>query len=173
MQAVLTGLNRLPAPWVAQALVLGAVFSVVTFLELNPGAAAFTAPLDEITATLSASIIESAGMPVSLDHVYLSHPSGFRFKITYACTGIVPVAILAASLLCFPLPARRRLAGLVTGAAILLSVNLLRIGGLYYIRANYPESFDVAHDWCGQTLLVAVTAVVILYWIREPAFSRG
>lgn len=173
MHAAPIALHRLPGPWVAQALVLAAVFSMVAFFELNPGAAAFMAPLDELTAGLSASLISSAGLPVSLDEIYLSHPSGFRLKITYGCTGIVSVTILAASLMCFPLSARRRLLGILTGASVIVGLNLLRIGGLYYIRANHPESFDIAHDWYGQTLLVVVTALVILYWIRGPAPSRG
>lgn len=155
-----------------QALVLAVVFGVVTFIEIRPEAAAFLRPLGEITASITAMVINYAGMPVSLDTISLAHPSGFRFRIVYGCTGIVPVTIVVATLLFLPLSVRKRLAGIALGAGLILSVNLLRIVGLYYVRANYPDSFDFAHEWAGQGLMIVVTAGFLLYWIHASPHAN-
>jgi len=148
-----------------QVLVLAGVFGVVTLFEVKPEAAAFLKPFGKITASITAMVINYVGMPVSLDTISLAHPSGFRFRIVYGCTGIVPVTIVVATLLSLPLSVRQRLAGIGLGAGLILCVNLLRIVGLYYVRANYPDSFDFVHDWMGQALMIVMTAGFLLYWI--------
>lgn len=154
-----------------QAFVLAVVFGLVTLFESRPEAAAFLRPVGEITASLTALSISHFGMPVSLDTISLVHPSGFRFRIVYGCTGIVPMAIVVSSLLFLPVSFRQRLAGIVVGAGLILGINLLRIVGLYYVRANYPDSFDFAHDWVGQGLLILTTVGLLLYWIHVSARS--
>ena len=164
--------GRMPAAWVKQALVLACVFGVVACLELRPEGKAFFRPLDEMTASMTAMTIRQLGMPVSVDSTLLTHPSGFRFRISYGCTGLVPFAIIVATLSLLPLSGGQRLTGILLGAVLTIGLNLLRLAGLYFIGVHYPYDFVAAHEWWSQVLVVVTTAAFLLYWIHvDPPHS--
>lgn len=161
--------KRLPAAWVKQALVLACVFGVVACLEFKPEGKAFFKPWDEMTASMTAMTIVQFGMPVSVESALLTHPSGFRFRISYGCTGIVPLAIVVASVLLLPLSGRQRLIGILLGIGLTIGLNLLRLAALYFIGVRYPYDFAAAHEWWSQALVILSTAAFVLYWIHADS----
>ena len=158
--------GRLPAAWVKQALVLACVFGVVACLEIKPEGKAFFTPLDETTAVMTAATIRTLGMPVKVDSTLLTHPTGFRFRISYGCTGLVPFTIIVATLSLLPLSGRQRLTGIALGGVLTIGLNLLRLAGLYFVGVHHPYNFMSAHEWWSQVLVIVTTAGFLLYWIQ-------
>ena len=161
--------SRLPAAWVKQALVLACVFAVVAYLEYRPAHKAFFQPLDEITASVTALTIDRLGLPVTAQSTVLTHPSGFRFRISYGCTGVVPLTIIVATLLLLPLSRHQRLTAIVLGTVLTLGVNVLRLTGLYFVGVHHPYDFVAVHEWWSQVLVILGTAAFLLYWIHQDS----
>lgn len=148
---------------------LAVVFSAVTLAELRPEIAALGAPFQNLTASLTAEGIRLVGLPVLLADTILTHPSGFRFQVSYGCTGVVPVAIIVLTMLVMPLSQRQRLIAISVGICMTIAVNLIRLVGLYWVGIYSPEGFVIAHEWIGQALVVLTTAVFTLHWVGVAA----
>lgn len=155
-------------------LALTGAVAIVVLLECLPAVQALLQPLQLLTANSAYVVVRSVGLPVALDNVLLTHPSGFRVAISYGCTPFVP-AIFVALLLTFGLTLswRSRLIALLSSMVLLICLNLLRVTALYYIGVAAPGAFDVTHNWLGQLVTVLGTAAIAVYWIdasvRSPA----
>ncbi len=122
--------------------------------------------LDRPTARTVWFLLDVLRMPVFLDGTTLMHPAGFGMRIEPACTALVPVLTIAACLIALPLTRARVLGGLVAGSALLCGLNSARLAGLYYIGVYSPRHFAVAHDWFGQTLMVASILIFLVFWSK-------
>ncbi|MGI9287995.1 MAG: archaeosortase/exosortase family protein [Pseudomonadales bacterium] len=157
---------HLPTAWLIQVLALTAVFAAVVLVEVYPAVSAWLAPLNVAIAGLTAALIDWLGMAVAWEASVLYHPTGFGYEIGAACTGLVPALVVIATLCCLPLRANQRLLAIGLGVLFTQGINLVRLVVLYYIGVHYPSSFDLAHDWLGQGLIIVTTALFIIFWIR-------
>jgi len=147
-------------------LALFVTLCFVLILHFVPAARAAIQPLSQLTATISYVVIQSFGIPVTLDNVVLSHPEGFRFAVDYSCTSLVPgLAIVAVLFFGLSLSWPQRIIASLTGLLLISLLNHFRLLALYYIGVVEPAAFQVAHDWIGQMLIVIGTGAIAYYWI--------
>ena len=148
-------------------LALGAALAALWAIELHPGGEALFAPLNLLTAQLTATMLGAVGLPVAREAAVLTHASGFACSIHHACTAFTPVALLAAAVLAFPVAWRARLTGVALGTAFLVALNELRLVSVVWIGVHAPPLFDVVHLWLWHAILIAATAGYWLAWVKR------
>lgn len=148
-------------------LALGAVLAALWAIELHPGGAALFAPLNLLTAQLTATMLGFIGLPVAREAAVLTHASGFACSIHHACTVFTPAVLLAAAVLSSPAPWRARLAGVAGGTASLIVLNQLRLVSVVWIGVHAPALFDFVHFWLWHAILIAATAGYWLAWAKR------
>jgi exosortase/archaeosortase family protein len=146
----------------ALAFALACVWAV----ELHPAASGMLAPLNLLTAQLTAVMLGWIGVPVAREATVLVHAQGFAAEIYYACTAFTPVVLLVAAIAPWPAPWRARILGALVGAVLLFFVNQARLVNLVWLGVYAPERFDVAHTLAWPALLVLATAGCWLAWVR-------
>jgi exosortase/archaeosortase family protein len=94
-----------------------------------------------------------------------SHP----IEITPDCTPLMPTAALWVAMLAFPATLPWRLAGALSGAAVLWIYNIVRIIAMIGVLNTRPAWFEFLHVYMWQTLTLVVVIGVFLMWLRlEP-----
>ena len=161
-------LPRWPLRRLAQSL--SAALAVLWLLALTPAGDFLLAPLNIWTAQATAAMSAAVGLPLIREGTVLVHASGFACLISFACTAVIPVALLAAAIGPWPASRRRRAIGIAIGALLLLLVNQLRLTSLVWVGVYAPEYFDVAHAWVGPSLLTVTTAG---YWFVWSMIARN
>ncbi len=118
--------------------------------------------LTTLTAKATFTLLEMISINVVREASVIYQPSGFAYEIYYRCTGVLPVACLAVSILAYPGYLRHKLVGLAVGIPLLIGLNLVRLVHLFLIGIAQPELFDLAHHvlWNGAMIL----AVLGLWW---------
>src|SRR5262245_12081456 len=91
--------------------------------------------------------------------------------ITSDCSGADVMALCAAATLAYPVPWRRRIIGLVSGLAMLLALNIWRIGTLY--KAPTLTTLDWLHRVVWPAILVVATLAYLVWWIRRSADGQS
>jgi exosortase H (IPTLxxWG-CTERM-specific) len=147
-------------------LPLGGVLAGLWTIELHPAAASLFAPLNLLTAHLTAVMLDLLGLPVVREAVVLTHAGGFACEIYDACTVFTPVVLLAAAILPYPASWRARLLGVLVGAAFLVVLNQLRLISLVWLGVYAPQFFDFVHFWLWHALLIVATAGYWLGWVK-------
>jgi len=74
--------------------------------------------------------------------------------------------LLAAAMIAFPAPWKRRLVGIVAGVGLLSVVNLLRIVALYQINVHAPRAFEFIHAEVFPLVMVALAVGAFGVWSR-------
>lgn len=96
------------------------------------------------TAILGSYFINLFGESSKALNGIISSPS-VSMVLSFGCEGTEPIIILIAGLTAIPISFRKKwLPGLIS-ISILYSLNIIRIGALYYIQKSIPESFDAYH----------------------------
>ena len=85
-------------------------------------------------------------------------------EVTLACSGADALALCVGSVLAYPVPWRTRGWGAIGGTALILSLNVLRIGTLGQ-AAGYPVWFDALHSYAWPALLMLGTAGYVFTWM--------
>ena len=84
---------------------------------------------------------------------------------TLACSGTDALALCLGAILAYPVPWRTRLAGTVSGAALILGLNTLRIGTLGRV-ASLPALFNALHVYIWPGMLTFAIAGYVFLWMR-------
>lgn len=92
----------------------------------------------------------------------------FTFRVVPDCGAIPSLSIFAAAVLAFPVPIRRRLAGLIFGMPILYGVNIIRLTTLAFIGAwsGAGEVFRFSHEVVWQGIFIIFVVGVWLLWVE-------
>ena len=98
----------------------------------------------------------------------LSSPRA-ALEIVRGCDGSGVLFLMTAAVLAFPAGARARLAGVVLGMALVYGLNLLRLGGLYFIAAYQKSWFVPLHTYFIPSLMIVVVALFYLHWLTYTA----
>ncbi len=83
-------------------------------------------------------------------------------QIKHGCDAIFPSALFVAAVLASPLRFRLKIPGILVGTVVLLSINLVRIVSLYYVRLYIPEWFHIMHVDVWQPAFIILA---LLFWI--------
>lgn len=119
-------------------------------------------PLTRLQAQIAASVFGGPAAPV---------------EATLACSGTDAVALCLGAILAYPVPWRLRLAGGAAGLAVILGLNIARIGTLGRAAAS-PFWFEALHLYVWPAVLTVAIAGYVFGWMRHadgspsPAASR-
>jgi exosortase family protein XrtM len=127
---------------------------------------------DFLTHTLSAkpaafiiNAVDSRAQAVAVDARVASPRGGINIR--RGCEGTEVAIILFAALVAYPDRFRRRAAGVFIGAAIVYSVNLLRIVSLFFIQVHRPDAFELAHLYLWQSVIIVIAVLFFLAWTHD------
>ncbi len=158
--------------WVRFGLAVVAFGLALVLLPQSPEIVSVLAPLDVLTAKVTATLLELTGMTVHRDGVVLSHPAGFSYEIYYNCTGLIVAVFLSLAVLALPHRWSSRLATAFLGTTLVFMLNYLRLVSLFVIGVWYPWAFGFFHAvlWNVGTLVF-----VLGFWLwslsRHGAWS--
>ena len=136
-------------------------------------------PLESLAAGATAGLVRGLGIEAATLGAVVYHPGGFAFEISRGCLGLVPLALLAAGILAYPAPGRKKLWGLLAGLPALAAVNVVRLVQLFVTGVRWPAAFALAHEVVWQAIVVLATLGFFLAWVRwaergvEPLDARG
>lgn len=105
----------------------------------------------------------------------------FALEIVVDCAALDVQAIFAAAVVAFPVPWRRRAAGVAAGLALIAAFNVLRIACLYLVGARAPGWFHVLHEEVFQIAIVLGACLMFGAWVfwarpvvrREPGLGMA
>ncbi len=91
-----------------------------------------------------------------------------RTSLTVAknCDAMDVNLLLAAAMIAFPAPWKRRLVGIFAGVGLLSVVNLLRIVTLYQINIHAPRAFEFIHAEVFPLVMVVLAVGAFGIWSR-------
>jgi len=145
---------------------LGLALAGLWAVELHPAARGMLAPLELVTAQLTAAMLGWIGLPVAREATVLVHAEGFACEIYHTCTAFTPVVFLVAAIASWPAPRRARILGVLVGAVLLVLLNQARLVSLVWAGVHVPHVFGVAHTMAWPALLILATAGYWLAWAK-------
>ncbi len=86
-------------------------------------------------------------------------------EVTLACSGTDAIALCLGAVLAYPVGWGRRLAGAAVGVALILSLNIMRIGTLGMAAAS-PAWFNTLHVYLWPAVLTLAIAGYVFAWMR-------
>ena len=86
-------------------------------------------------------------------------------EATLACSGADALALCLGTVIAYPVKWRTRLAGAAGGAAVIVALNILRIGTLGRAAAT-PEWFNILHLYIWPAVLTLAIAGYVFSWMR-------
>jgi exosortase/archaeosortase family protein len=131
----------------------GAAWSLAFFgvLRLSWIEAHFVLPLLQGQASLASALFVMPVLPV---------------EVTLACSGADALALCLGGVFAYPVEWRKRLIGAIGGAAVILGLNILRIGSLGRAAASSPAWFNALHLYLWPAALTFAIAGYAFAWMR-------
>jgi exosortase/archaeosortase family protein len=107
-------------------------------------------PFTRVQGSIAVGLLGAATLPV---------------EVTLACSGADALALCLGAVLAYPVKWRTRLAGAGGGAALILGLNILRIGTLGRVAAS-PAWFNSLHVFVWPAVLTLAIAAYVFAWMR-------
>jgi exosortase H (IPTLxxWG-CTERM-specific) len=126
-------------------------------------------PLCSLVARLSALILSPFGR-ATVEGTRLGFDD-FWVVIAEPCNGVLPTILYLAAVLAFPSTWKARLYGILIGIPGVFLVNLFRVVTLMLVGTRAAASFEDVHVYVWQTLVVALTVALWIFWVER--FVRG
>src|SRR5215471_18389139 len=144
------------------------MLAVLFGLELTPIAQRyFVVPWTDALAAISARLVTIFDPAIRASgNVLQSGANGFAVSIEAGCNGVEATLVLAAAMLAFPAPWRRKLAGLAIGILAVQGLNVIRVISLFHLGQWNYRVFEWAHLYVWQALIMLDVLVVWLIWVR-------
>lgn len=155
------------------ALGLGCVLSALVLLELAPGLHGSFESVNIGLARTTEWLLGQLEIPVARRGAVLSHPDGFAYRITYVCSGLRPISVVAVTLLVVPAAWSWRLTGLALGVIGIEALNLCRLVHLYWLGVVEPDAFFTAHRVTWNIVAIVMVAGYLLLWLRGSRRRPG
>lgn len=90
---------------------------------------------------------------------------GIYLAVVRGCDGAGVLFLLLAAVACFPSNTAAKLAGLLSGLALVHGLNVARIVILYLIFKDYRNSFSDLHNLYMPTAMLLVCGIAFLLWM--------
>jgi len=153
------------------------MLAVLFGLELTPIAQRyFVVPWTDALAAVSAGLVTFFDPAVRASgNVLQSGSRGFAVAIEAGCNGVEATLVLAAAMLAFPAPWRRKLSGLAIGILAVQGLNVIRVISLFYLGQWNYQVFEWAHLYVWQALIMLDVLIVWLVWVHllPPSDASG
>ena len=126
--------------------------------------------IDTCTVQPAAAVIKliTPGVLVEASGTRLKAPGG-GVNIRNGCEGTEVLFLLYAALLSVPLTWRAHLTGAAFGTLLVFVLNQGRIVTLFYASRADAGLFNILHGTVAPLVLIALTALYFLYWLRRTA----
>ena len=144
------------------ATFLGLVFAFRWFVSIGPVEWILHDPLCVLIARLSGAVLSPFGA-VAVQGNRLAF-DGFWVVVVEACNGVLPTTIYLAAVLAFPTTWVARLWGVAIGIPAIFVLNLVRVVSLLILGAHWPSAFEEVHIYVWQTLVVALSMAIWIFW---------
>lgn len=95
--------------------------------------------------------------------------NGFSVRIVTECTAIYGLILYGSFILSVPASLPARLKGMLSGAALLTTVNILRIAVVTFIGAHRPDMFEILHVYFGQVVIMLAVVGLAMAWLSQQA----
>ena len=127
-------------------------------------------PWTALLASAGAALMQWFDPDVIAQGKVLRHSgSGVGVSIEAGCNGVEACLMLLAALLAWPASWSARLIGIALGFVSIQAANLLRIITLFYLADWNPQTFEFAHLYLWQALIMLDVLAVWLLWLRWAA----
>ena len=123
------------------------------------------------TALASYVFLKIIGVKVQINGTTLAS-SDFTVRIIDECTAVGPILLMSGAILAYPTSGIRKLRGVIVGALLLTTLNLLRIANLVWIDIHYPDFMEVAHLVIWQGIIVLTAIIYWFLWAEKSGFSN-
>lgn len=92
---------------------------------------------------------------------------GGGLNVLFGCEGTDVLFLLAAAFVVFPLPARVRIRGLLSGLLWVFMLNQLRIVALFHAFRSDRALFDLLHTTAAPLLMIVLTGLFFHFWLKH------
>ncbi len=150
---------------------MGVVLVLVAVIEWTPGLREIFGPWNRLNAEIYGLALAMTGLPVTVSDATIIDPGGFRLRIVYGCTGVVPGLLIIAWVASLPQPVVVKAVGIASGLALAIGINLLRILAAFHVAVIHPDYWTLTHDVLGYSVVVISTAAFLIFWHRRA--TRG
>jgi exosortase H (IPTLxxWG-CTERM-specific) len=126
-------------------------------------------PLLQLSAQASSLLLNLTGENTTTKGIVIQGAT-FAVAVRRGCDPLEPIALFGAAVIAFPAPWRPKVMGLAIGAALLFTLNMLRIASLYWLGKCKSGWFETVHLelWPAFFILVSLSMWVLwLIWIRR------
>ena len=122
---------------------------------VNPPVRQWIQAFTRTLADLTAAMIHLAGGQATLSGDTLTAPgAGFSMKIMPGCDGMNVIMLLSAALLAWPASVTVKLKGILVGALVIQSANILRLIALFYLGQLNATWFEWMHVYVGEIVIM-------------------
>ncbi len=140
-----------------------ATFEKFAFLKIGIGTP-FTIPavkMSELLLNLLRIEASSRGVLLTLA------ADGRTMNVANGCNGLVASLIFLAAISAYPASLKKKLKGIIIGLPLIYFFNIFRIVGLFITSIYLPGFFDQFHLYIAQSLFIAITIAIWLFWIEK------
>ncbi len=95
--------------------------------------------------------------------------NGVSLEIVRGCDGAGTIFLLAAAIITFSASFKDKIVGLVSGIALLVVINLLRIVGLYFVMSYHSQWFTPIHTYFAPTFIIIISCLFFAGWAQYAA----
>lgn len=125
-------------------------------------------PFTALVTRASSALLVVLGADASAAGTRLTG-EGVSFELRNGCNGVWATIIFVSAVLAFPSPLRQKLLGVAAGFAAIFCINLIRVISLYFIVLHYPGSFEGAHIYVWQSIVIGAAVLLWLFWPLRAA----
>ncbi len=163
-RAIGSALQGSSTKFVVRAALLMVAFYAVLYYPYRDGSlpARLLARYLELVASISGGSVSLFDPQVHVQGVFITGRQSLQ--IVLDCAALDALALFAATVLAFPASIRVKLTGLVVGAAIISTFNVLRIVILYAVGMKSHEVFTFLHEDVMALLIVLVSIGCFAAW---------
>ncbi|MBI4775330.1 MAG: archaeosortase/exosortase family protein [Deltaproteobacteria bacterium] len=146
--------------------VLVSVFYSLTSLQVVISHVDITTPVTSAVIKTTRLLVDLLGAPVRLENADLVTP-GMRLRISDDCNGMIAFIIYMSAVLAFPSRWRDKGIGILMGAVLIWTLNILRILILVYVALYFPQFFFETHIYVAQSVVIAAGVVLWFFWAQS------
>jgi exosortase/archaeosortase family protein len=113
------------------------------------------------TAVVACGALRSTEPGMNVVGNVLSSPHG-TVRVAEECSGFELLGLLAAAMIAYPMPFRRRLWGIALLVPFVFVLNVVRVASLSLALEHAPRAFETLHTFVWQGLLILAG---LAYWV--------